>query len=339
MDEKITIVDIAKLANVSPATVSRIINNTAKVNSDKKKKVLELIEEYGFKPNQIAKSLQSSKSNIVGFIVPHINSPYYAQIFYETEIIAQKQGYTLMLCNSESDKQLESDILNAFMSTNVRAIVFMGGRLDDISCDKKYLSEIENVNKKVPVISCVDVPELKCMQIFHGQQNSSNKLLEHLSNLNYKDVALMGGSSNIRTTIKRRDDVINNALKYGVSIRSEIIDSDYSVEGGNIAMKKILKSNNLPQAIICINDLVATGALSEAQKNRMNVPKDIAIVGYDNLDISAFIYPGVTTIASNFNEYSKAIVNAVKNADNINCSEKIIIETDLIIRGTTQLDL
>ena len=101
------------------------------MNAEKKKKVLDLIEEYNYKPNLIAKALQSSKSNTVGFVVPHINSPFYAQIFYETEIIAQEQGYTLMLCNSESDKYLESNILNTFISANVRAIVFMGGRLDD----------------------------------------------------------------------------------------------------------------------------------------------------------------------------------------------------------------
>src|SRR5690606_21961180 len=115
---------------------------------------------------------------------------------------------------------------------------------------------------------------------------------------------LMGGYSNIRTTIERRKDIINNADKYGISIRSDIIDGDYSVEGGNIAMKTMLQSDTLPQAIICINDLVATGALSEAYKNNMNVPKDIAIVGYDNLDISQYIYPGVTTISSNYKEYA-----------------------------------
>ena len=103
MSEKITIVEIAKLANVSTATVSRIINNTGKVNEEKKKKVLELIEKYHYKPNMIAKALQSSKSSTVGFIVPHINSPFYAQIFYETELIAREEGYTLILCNSESE--------------------------------------------------------------------------------------------------------------------------------------------------------------------------------------------------------------------------------------------
>ncbi|MBU9737102.1 LacI family DNA-binding transcriptional regulator [Diplocloster agilis] len=338
MSEKITIVEIAKLANVSTATVSRIINNTGKVNNDKRKKVLDLIEQYDYKPNLIAKALQSSKSNTVGFIVPHINSPYYAQLFFETELIAQKQGYTLMLCNSESDKRLESNILNAFISANVRAIVFMGGRLDDVESKKKYLSEIEEVNKKIPVISCVDVPNLGCIQIYQEQQKSSNKLLKHLSEMGYRDVAMLGGYSNVRTTIKRREEILDNAEKYGISIRREIIESDYSVEGGNIAMQEMLKCDKLPQAIICINDLVATGVLSEAYKNNMSIPKDIAIVGYDNLDISQFIYPGITTIACNYKEYSKAIVDAIQNVDAMDYNTKIAVQTDLIVRGTTQLE-
>ena len=123
--------------------------------------------------------------------------------------------------------------------------------------------EIEEVNKKIPVISCVDVPNLGCIQIYQEQQKSSNKLLEHLSGLGYRDVVLLGGYSNVRTTIKRREEIIDNAAKYGINIRREIIESDYSVEGGNIAMQEMLKCDKLPQAIICINDLVATGVLSE----------------------------------------------------------------------------
>lgn len=334
MGEKITIIEIAKLANVSPATVSRVINSSAKVDGDKAKRVLEVIEKYDFKPNLIAKCLQSSESNIVGFIVPHINSPYYAQIFYETEVIAQKMGYTLMLCNSESEKRLESNILDAFTSTNVRAIVFMGGRLDDKNCDEKYICELQNINQKIPVISCVEVPELDCTQIYHQQETSSDQLLAHLSNQGYRDVALMGGCSHIRTTITRRQDILLRAAQYGISIRSYIIDSDYSVQGGNRAMKEMLHSAKLPQAIICINDLVALGVLSEAYKNNLSVPKDIAIVGYDNLDISQFIYPGITTIASNYKQYAQAIVDAIHSPDH--AGRKITIPTDLIIRGSTQ---
>lgn len=336
MGEKITIVEIAKLANVSTATVSRIINNTGRVNSEKKKKVLELIEEYNYKPNMIAKALQSSKSNTVGFIVPHINSPFYAQVYYETELIAREEGYTLILCNSESDKHHESSILNTFISDNVRAIVLMGGRLDDMESPKKYIRELETINKEIPVIAGVNVPGLECIQIFQEQESSTKKLLEHLSCQGYKDVALLGGCFNIRTTERRREEILENADNYGITIRREIIDSDYSVEGGNIAMQKMLKCEKLPQAIICINDLVAIGVLSEANKNNLKVPEDIAIAGYDNLDISRFVYPGITTIASNYKAYARAIVDTIKNIDHIDPDTQIAIPTDLIIRGTTK---
>ena len=118
MNKKITIVELAEMAGVSTATVSRVINDTGKVDKEKKEKILELIDRYDYRPNQIAKALQASRSNTVGFVVPHINSPYYARIFYETEIAAKKMGYTILLCNSESDRHLESNILNTFMSAN-----------------------------------------------------------------------------------------------------------------------------------------------------------------------------------------------------------------------------
>ena len=148
---------------------------------------------------------------------------------------------------------------------------------------------------------------------------------------------MAGGYSNVRTTIKRRDEIINNAPKYGINIRKDIIESDYSVEGGNMVMQKILQWSTLPQAIICVNDLVATGLLSEVHKNKLSVPRDIAIVGYDNLDISQFIYPGITTIATNYKVYSDAIVSAIQNVDQMDLTTKISISRDIIIRGTTQI--
>lgn len=335
MSDKITIVEIAKLANVSTATVSRIINKTGKVSEEKEKLVLDIVKQYDYKPSAIAKALQSSKSNTVGFIVPHINSPYYAQMFYETEIIAQREGFTLMLCNSESDKLLESKILNEFIAANVRAIVLMGGRLDDLTAEKKYLKEIENVNSKIPVISCADISELDCIKITQDIRESSLKLLEHLSKKGYTDVVLMGGYSHIRTTVKRRNAIIECAEKFGIKVRSSIIECDYSVESGSNAMQQLLNSGKMPQAIICINDLVAIGVLSEAYKNNLKVPDDVAIVGYDDLDISKYIYPGITTIASNYKEYAKTIVRAVKNVEQLDKTSQLSLETELIIRGTT----
>ena len=336
MNKKITIIEIAEMAEVSTATVSRVINNTGKVETGKKEKILELIEKYDYRPNQIAKALQARKSNTIGFVVPHINSPYYAGIFYETEIVAKKRGYTLLLCNSEADKHLESNILDTFVSANVRAIVFMGGRLDDMSIDKKYINEIEKINKKIPIISCVDIPELNCAQVYQEQKISADELLMHLSKEGYKDIALLGGYKNVRTTSKRRKEIIESAGRYGISIRKDIIESDYSVEGGNIAMQELLKSPQLPEAIICINDLVAIGALSETYKSNVKVPGDIAISGYDNLDISSFIFPGITTIACDYKAYAEAIVDTIQNIDNIAKNTRRTVQANLIVRGSTK---
>ena len=330
MNKKITIVELAEMAGVSTATVSRVINNTGKVDKEKKEKILELIDRHDYRPNQIAKALQASKSNTVGFVVPHINSPYYA-------IAAKKKGYTILLCNSESDRHLESNILNTFMSANVRAIVFMGGRLDDINIDKKYLEELEKINKKIPIIACVDVAELNCVQVYQEQKLSSKKLLEHLSKEGYNDVALLGGFGNIRTTVDRRNEIIESAEKYGIKVRKKIIESDYSVEGGNIAMQQLLKCGKMPEAIICINDLVAIGALSETYKNNIKVPEDIAISGYDGLDISSFVYPGITTVACNFKEYAETIVNIINNIESVEKNTRKSISTELIIRGSTKI--
>ena len=229
---------------------------------------------------------------------------------------------------------MESEILNAFIATQVRAIVFMGGRLDDSLCDPKFLREIENVNKSIPVISCVDVPDLECTHIFQEEEESTDQLIRYMSEKGYQDILLLGGYSHVRTTGVRRNKIIKYAEKYGLNIRDEIIDCDYSADGGNIAMKELIQKGDLPQAIICINDLVAMGALNELYENNLRVPEDVAIIGYDNLATSEYIYPGITTIGCNYKEYSKAIVKAIEDIET-NTINNVKIPTELIVRGTT----
>ena len=233
------------------------------------------------------------------------------------------------------EKRSYGKILNEFIAANVRAIVLMGGRLDDLDADKRYLDEIEKVNTKIPIIACVDVPNLDCIRICQNIRNSSIRLLEHLSERGYRDIVLVGGYSNVRTTLERRNAILEYAEQYGIKVRTEIYECDYSVESGSIAMQHMLNKGTLPQAIVCINDLVAIGVLSEAYKNNLKVPDDVAIVGYDNLDISQYIYPGITTIASNYKEYAKTIVRTIQDIDHLDKNSQMSLETDLIIRGTT----
>lgn len=336
MKEKVTIVEIAKMAGVSTATVSRVINNSGPVDEEKRKRILDLIEEHHYRANFIAKALQSSKSNTVGFIVPHINSPYFSQLFFETEITAQKEGLTLMLCNSEGKFDVESKLLNTLVSANVRAIVFMGGRLDDVTIAEKYIKELENINKEIPLISCVEIPELSCIQICENQERSSEELLKHLAEEGRKEIALVGGKSHIRTTLQRRREIIDCAETYGIHVREEIIECGYSVEGGHQAMDEIKKWKSIPDAVICINDLVAIGLLSEMQRNNIRVPEDVAIVGYDNVEVSQFIYPGITTVATDYKAYAKALVDTICKIDDVDGTYKKSLPRKLIVRGTTR---
>jgi len=337
MKEKVTIVELAKMAGVSTATVSRVINNTGQVDAEKRKLILNLIEEHHYRANYIAKALQSSKSNTVGFIVPHINSPYFAQLFFETELIAQKQGLTLMLCNSEGILDVESKLLNTLVSANVRAIVFMGGRVDDITLDEKYLKELENINKEVPLISCVEIPEFSGIQICENQVQSSEDLLKHLAETGRKEIALVGGMSHIRTTIQKRKEILDCAGKYGIHVQDEIIECGYSVDGGKQAMEEMKKWKKLPDAVICVNDLVAIGLLSEMQRNKIKVPEEVAIIGYDNMEVSQYIYPGITTLATDYKAYAQALVDTICKIDDIEDNYKMSLPRDLIIRGTTSL--
>lgn len=148
----VTIYDIAKEANVSAATVSRVLTNSTNVRSDKKERILTLMEKYNFRPNAMARGLVDTKSKTIGIMVADIRNPFYSEAFVACEAAARNYGYTVLLCNSYCDKEQEQILLEKLAEKRVDAVIQMGGRADENVTNKEYAEYVNRMIQNIPML-------------------------------------------------------------------------------------------------------------------------------------------------------------------------------------------
>ncbi len=334
---KITVYDIAKEAGVSAATVSRVLTGNVPVHEKTKEKVTEVLQKYNFRPSSVARSLKARRSKSIGFVVPDITNHYFSTMFLALELLAAQHGYTVILCNSNSDFTRESEILEVLLEKEVELIVFTGGRIDTVGLPKKYVAEIERVNRIVPLVTCSVMPGAKCIQIVNDERQGVFTLVSHLAGLGHHDIGMVGGTGTNRPIALRRQHLLEAAEEYHLRVRDEwlIIEGGFLLASGSQCMEKMLALPQKPTAVMAFNDVVAVGALSTLQRRGVRVPEDMALTGYDGVQITASSYPGITTVGANFNGYAERIMDIVLNHPEPGQVVEIMFPMELMVREST----
>lgn len=317
----ITVYDIAKEAGVSPATVSRVLTNSARVSEEKKNRVQEIIKKYDFEPNGFARSLSKQESKTIGMIVPDIRNPFYSTLFVNCEMEASRYGYNMILCNTINELSSESGHLRNLLEKRVDAIIQVGGSVDEVEPDPVYIELVNKVAAKIPIVAAGELVGANVYRIIPEQTHGMNDLLSYLIGLGHKDIALVGGRDTVIPTMKKRVALRNYLKDQGIPIRDEyIIDSEYSIEGGYEGMQTLFELGNLPTAIIGINESAAMGIVKALREKSIRVPEDISVVGYDDTYFSEIITPQLTCISYNLRLYAEMIMETIINI--VNKTEK-----------------
>ncbi|KRG14989.1 hypothetical protein ACA30_07280 [Virgibacillus soli] len=332
--KNITIYDIAKVANVSPTTVSRVLTGNPLVKESTRKRVLEKMEELEFTPNEAARSLTKKQTNMIGFILPDITNPFFSQTYINVERKAFEKGYTILLRNSMNSSEMESAHLREFVERRVECIVFMGGRINKSKPTEKETAEMNEVSKRVPLIMVNGMMQgVDCYTIRTDEEEGVRSIIDHLVTLGHKEISLIGGIKGV-TTVDLKVLAYQDALKKnGLQFHKEWqIYSGFGVEDGRAAMGKLLKVPKKPTAIIGINDMVIYGALKECREQ--NVPiNEFSFVGFDDIFPSDIVYPSLTTVNHNYEILTSEIIKVIKKIIEKKDSEKeLLIDTKLIIR-------
>ena len=330
---KPTIKDIAKRADVSTATVSRIINGLEGYNEETKQKVLKAIAELGYKRNPVG-VIEAEKvklNNTVGVIVSDISTDFYISILKGIENVAHENGYSIIICNSDVDGAKTIDYINVLKQRNVDSIILIGLNLKD-----EYYKALED--SKIPYIQIstmsfkYQIPYIKV-----DSQQASYAATKYLIDKGHKKFAMISGDSkDVDNGYHRifgfKQALMENNLEVDESL---IKQGDFSYESGRKCMEELLKEKKIFTAIFAASDDMAIGALQVAYENNIKIPKDLSIIGYDNTKVAEMSIPPLTTVGQPLYEMGRRgmenIINFIENNVKL---ESIIMPYSIVERKT-----
>ncbi|OBZ07726.1 LacI family DNA-binding transcriptional regulator [Bacillus sp. FJAT-26390] len=302
----VTVYDIAREANVSVATVSRVINNTAPVKKSTRDRVMELITKHQFQPNALARSLFKKETGMIGVILPDITNPFFPEVLAGLDQEARSKGYTFFLCdtvstNGDSEEQYvrESQYLSILMEKQVDGIVMIGGRINLAKPSKELVSEVVEASKRVPLLLINgNIPGEGLTRVYADEREGAELATQHLIDLGHRDIAFVGGYKHMSNTMQRVNGFVKTMEKNGLPTRKEWIrNGGFSVDSGKAFMNQLMELAERPSAIFCANDLVAIGVMKAAHKAGLSVPQDLSLVGFDDIPYASNSIPELTTIS------------------------------------------
>ena len=332
----LTIKDIAKKAEVSVATVSKVMNGYDDIGEITKAKVLKIIKENNYRPNANAQSLRTNKSFLVGlFFKDHQDSgvkhPFFRGIISGLEERLLENNYDMILFSANWEDQFS--YLEKCQFRNVDGAILMGVPKDD-----PKLPEL--LNAKIPsVFIDLDISDAKASYIISDNEKGAREAVRHLAELGHQKIAVIEGEEITIPTQKRLAGYKAEMKAQNLEIKDDwIIQGRFSVDGGIKAMEKILKLEDRPTAIFCMGDEIAVGAMQTIKEAGLNVPDDFSIVGFDDIEISQYLNPALTTIRQQKDEMGIEAANMVLEMIN-NPEKKVeaeIIDTEFVLRNSTK---
>ncbi len=309
-NKAITIYDIAKEAGVSPSTVSRVLTNNVNVRQEKREKIQGLIEKYNFTPNAMARGLSDTKSGVIGIVAADVRNPYYAEVFVACENAAREAGYTVLLCNSLSVTEREFLHLEMLQQQRVEAVIQLGGRADDLVSNEEYVERVNQLTATIPMVVTGKLDDTKCYEVQIDAELAAELLIEHLLGLGHRKIALIGGRKNVTSTYAKYLKYRELLEKHGIEYREEyVIDGSYDYETGYFGMNQVLELEDIPTAVIAINDFAAAGAVRSAVDHGYRIPQDISIVGYDNTQLTNLMIPKMTSIDYDYATLGRKLID------------------------------
>jgi len=320
-----TIKDIAKLAGVGVGTVSRAINNEPGIKAETKEKVLKIMKEVKYTPNHTARSLKKGSKKMVGVIIKGSSNSFFTKVIEGIQDILRSSGYIILEQYTGREDIMNS--VNFFLDKKVDGLIFLGGNKKD---------EIPKLNLPVIYSSALDREKLIHTLVIIDNVKSVYNSMRFLSDKGYKKIAII--------TSDNGDDLSNQRLKgYEEYIEEQNIDyycrkiGDYSIESGYESAKELLNQRDHPDAIFAISDMMAIGAAKAILEEGKRIPEDIAIMGFDGIEMSKYYQPSITTVSQPQYELGEISAKLLLNnmSKRVAKGEKMILETEIIERAST----
>ena len=289
---------------MSPSTVSRILNNTAKVSDSKKETVLRVIEETGFRPNLAARTLAGGRAMSIGVLTQYIDSPFYGEAIRGIEEVLASEDYTALFVSGRGDRELELERLNMLMERNIDGLIVLSSTLED--------HELEALAKELPVVLTGRATlNQKLTSIGFDNLGGGVLALGHLAELGHEAIAVIDGPDDPDAKL-RMDGIRVECSQRRIDLDPELIEvGDFNELGGYQAMVRLLDKPKDFSAVIALNDQMAYGAMLALSEAGLDIPGDISLLGFDDLPHSAYTVPPLTTISQPVNRIGAMAASTV----------------------------
>ncbi|HAS3149974.1 TPA: LacI family DNA-binding transcriptional regulator [Vibrio cholerae] len=300
-----TINDVCKLAGVSKATVSRVLNETGQVKAQTREAVLAAMQQLGYQPNSLAQALATNTTNSIGLVLPHFESSYFGSILFEAEQGAQKAGKKLLVVNSKNSEQGEKEAVATLAAQRCDAILLYSRHLSEaqlLELQQQYPSPLVILNRRL------HHPQLHSFGL--DQTQIAELAMQHLLNLGHRQIACIT-SPLVSETGKIRYQVYQQALhEQGIELSSSlVIEGDNTLLGGYQAMQQLLQQGISMTAVFACNDDMALGAMRAMHEHGINVPKQVSIIGIDNEPAAAFAIPSLSSVSLPIGELTQQAIS------------------------------
>ena len=336
--KSITIYDIAKEAGVSPATVSRVLTNSARVRPEKKQKIQELIEKYNFTPNAMARGLSDTRSRVIGIIAADVRNPFYSEVFVACELAARRLGYTVVLCNPLGEAGLGRQQLEKLQEQRVDAVIQMGGRVDDLVSNLEYVELVNAMPERIPMVINGKLDGTQCFQVQIDARKTMDLLMEHLIGLGHREIALVGGRADVLSTFEKIQRYKQLLKQNQIPFRPELVQEagHYNDAGAYAEMNRMLDAGIVPTAVIAINDYSAAGIARSLTEHGYRIPEDISLVSYDNTYIAEMLIPKLTSIDYDYGNLGRKLVEtAIGALEGKEIPKLQMLEPTLVVRESS----
>ena len=346
-----TQVDVARLAGVSRATVSYVVNgqvdNKVPISEETRRRVLEVIEDLGYEPDARAQALRSGSTQTVGLILPDIHNPHFWQIADGVEQELRASGYNLLLSSVDLDPEYEEDVFKALSRRRIDGLILIGSSLLQLEGAQKTLAQL--LKRRFPIATIGDHQTIDC--VASNYQAATKEATTYLLSLHHKRIGLIYGVRPPRDVFGTADPPVGFAggldrlqpyqdclQEAGLSVDPAlIVTCSTTIEDGYQAALQLLNLPERPTALLAINDVLAIGALRAASDLGLHVPADLSIVGYDDIPLANYLTPRLTTSSKDMvrvgREAAKLLLVRIQDPDRPH--QRIDIQARFIIREST----
>lgn len=326
-----TVNDVAKLAGVSTATVSRVINNSTNVSSKTRERVQSAISELNYSPNMLGSNLRKSKSGQILILMPNINNPFYTAIIEGAQDVARNEGYRILVANTYSSVDSIVSYAKLLSQRLIDGLILLSSESYDI---------IKKLGETYPVVQCSGYNEnMLIPYVGINDSEASRTAVSHLVNIGKRKIAMINSDLRYLYAVRRQKAFVSFLEDAGIAVRKDWIKyaKEIDFDKGFSAASELLSGDDIPDAIFCVSDVYAAASIKAAKKAGLSIPKDIAIVGFDNINISIMTDPTITTISQPMyrlgSEACKMLCSMITNPTEP--VSNVILSSDLIVREST----